>query len=67
MVPAKGNQHYKPEREAFMKAQINKLVHEKDKYTLLKENAKSKKEYKFARLCLRTIIDSLADYRKKVS
>ena len=67
MVPAKGNQHYKPDREAFMKAQINKLLLERDKYTELKENATSKKEYKLARLCLRTINDSLADYRKKVS
>ena len=67
MVPAKGNQHYKPERESFMKAQINKLLHERDKYAKLKENAKSKKEQKLARLCLRTINDSLADYRKKVS
>ena len=67
MVPAKGNQHYKPEREAFMKAQINTLLHERDKYANLKESASSKKEKKLARLCLRTINDSLADYRKKVS
>jgi len=67
MVPAKGNQHYKSDRESFMKAQINKLLHERDKYAKLKENPKSKKEQKLARLCLRTINDSLADYRKKVS
>ena len=67
MVPAKGNQHYKPEREAFIKTQISNLLDERDKYAKLKENAKSKKEHKLARLCLRTINDSLADYRKKVS
>ncbi len=67
MIPVKGNQRYKPEREAFMKSQILSLLNERDKYNDLKENACSKKEKEFARLCLRTINDSLADYRKKVS
>ena len=67
MIPVKGYQKTKPEREAFMKEQINKLLYERDKYAKLKESAKSKKEQKLARLCLRTINDSLADYRKKVS
>ena len=67
IIPSKGNQRYKPEREAFMKSQILSLLDERDKYNNLKENACSKKEKEFARLCLRTINDSLADYRKKVS
>ena len=67
MIPAKGNQRYKPEREAFMKSQILRFLEERDKYNDLKENACSKKEKEFARLCLRTINDSIADYRKKVS
>ena len=67
MVPAKGKQRYKPERESFMKSQILNLLDERDKYNDLKENSCSKKEKEFARLCLRTINDSLADYRKKVS
>ena len=67
MIPVKGNQRYRPEREAFMKSQILSLLEERDKYNDLKENACSKKEKEFARLCLRTINDSIADYRKKVS
>ena len=67
MIPVKGNQRYRPERESFMKSKILSLLEERDKYNDLKENACSKKEKEFARLCLRTINDSLADYRKKVS
>ena len=67
MIPDRGKQKYNPERELFMKAQIIQLLNERDKYIQIKDNAKSKIELRNARLCLRTINDSIADYRKKVS
>ena len=38
MIPAKGRQRYKPERESFMKSQILSLLDERDKYNYLKKN-----------------------------
>ena len=67
MVPVKGNCKIKPDREKFIKAEIIKLLDERDKYRRMKEDAQSKKQLQYAKLCLRTIDDSLADYRKKVS
>ena len=47
MVPVKGNCKIKPDREKFIKAEIIKLLDERDKYRRKKENAQSKKQLQY--------------------
>ena len=53
-------------KDQAVKNQISELLEHRKLYREMKDNSKSKKDRECARLCLRTINDSLASFRKMV-
>ena len=66
MIPVRGNKKLRHDQELYIKNQISELLEHRKLYREMNDNSKSKKDRECARLCLRTINDSLASFRKMV-